>query len=73
MPDASSESRPADDECRLVVAEPGARRAGAPGRTRGAELVGAEDPAEDDADALPAEGLAVIATVGGTVATQSSP
>ena len=29
-PDATSDSRPRDDECRLVVAEPGARRAGAP-------------------------------------------
>ena len=44
------------DEGGLVVAEPRAGRAGAPGGDGGAELMGAEDPAEDDADVLATEG-----------------
>ena len=49
--------QPGRDEGRLVVAEPGAGGAGAPGGDGGAELVGAEDPAEDDADVLASERL----------------
>ena len=62
-----------DDERRGIapeerLAEPGAER-----RDPGAELMGGEDPPEHEPDPLATEVSAVSATVGGTVATQSSP
>ena len=57
QPDGEEAQQAGRAERPAVAAEPGADRAGAPRGERGAEHVRAEDPAEDDADAVAAEDL----------------